>query len=177
MILEDGVWNGFLLGHGRAEIVPCRFCGAADGDGHLFWECTHPPLVHFRENPEFHGLTNVDKSAWPGCLLWHGWLPALACPGGDSPRADSAGDIGFHRLECALRSYSDGVCREWRVSDQFFFLSWLILVSLVTLVFGMLLMIFLVLVLVGAVSLLICLGRVGFRGGGGIWTCFLLMVV
>ena len=44
-IMVGGVWNGFLLGHARGEIVPCRFCGEADGDGHLFWECPHPPLV------------------------------------------------------------------------------------------------------------------------------------
>ena len=29
--------------------IPCRFCGAPDGDGHLFWECTFPPLVEIRE--------------------------------------------------------------------------------------------------------------------------------
>ena len=29
-----GVWNGFLLGR---EVLPCRFCGALDHDGHLFW--------------------------------------------------------------------------------------------------------------------------------------------
>ena len=61
-ILSGGVWNGFLLGHARGEIVPCRFCGEADGDGHLFWDCTHSPFVHIRENPEFHGLLSRDKS-------------------------------------------------------------------------------------------------------------------
>ena len=39
-ILVGGVWNGFLLGRVRGQVVPCRFCGAPDGDGHLFWECT-----------------------------------------------------------------------------------------------------------------------------------------
>ena len=62
---------------------------------------------------------NVDKSAWPRCLLWHGWLPALACPGGGPPWADSAGDVGLHRLECALGAYSEDVCREWVATDQF----------------------------------------------------------
>ena len=76
-IMVGGVWNGFLLGHARGEIVPCRFCGEADGDGHLFWECPHPPLVQIRENPEFHDLIQMDKRTWPRCLLWHGWLPAL----------------------------------------------------------------------------------------------------
>ena len=41
-IMAGGVWNGFLLGHARGEIVPFRFFGEADGDGHLFWECSHP---------------------------------------------------------------------------------------------------------------------------------------
>ena len=70
-IMVGGVWNGFLLGHARGEIVPCRFCGGADGDGHLFWECPHLPLVQIRENPEFHHLIRRDR------LAWHGWLPAL----------------------------------------------------------------------------------------------------
>ena len=34
----------------------CRFRGVPDHDGHLFWECTFPPLVEIRENPEFHDL-------------------------------------------------------------------------------------------------------------------------
>ena len=55
------------------------------GDGHLSWECAHPPFVHIPENPEFHGPMNRDRSTCPGCLLWHGWLPALAYPGRDSP--------------------------------------------------------------------------------------------
>ena len=33
-----GGWNGLLLGQVRSQDVPCRFCGAPDGDGHLFWE-------------------------------------------------------------------------------------------------------------------------------------------
>ena len=39
-IMVGGVWNGFLLGRVRNQAVPCRFCGAPDNDGHLFWECT-----------------------------------------------------------------------------------------------------------------------------------------
>ena len=40
-----GVWNDFLLGKVKGQPVPCRFCGAPDSDGHLFWECTFPPPV------------------------------------------------------------------------------------------------------------------------------------
>ena len=71
-ILVGSAWNGFRLGRVRGQPVPCRFCGALDGDGHLFWECTFPPLVEIRENPEFHDLMRMDKGHWPRCLLWHG---------------------------------------------------------------------------------------------------------
>ena len=75
--MVGGVWNGFLLGRVRGQPVPCRFCGP-DGDGHLFLECTFPPLVEIRESPEFHDLMREDKAHWPRCLLWHGWLPMLS---------------------------------------------------------------------------------------------------
>ena len=52
-VMVGGVWNGFLLGRVRSQPVPCRFCGGPDGDGHLFWECTFPPLVEIRENLSF----------------------------------------------------------------------------------------------------------------------------
>ena len=45
----------FLEGF-EGQGVPCRFCGAPDNDGHLFWDCPFPPLVEIRENPEFHDL-------------------------------------------------------------------------------------------------------------------------
>ena len=77
-IMVGGVWNGFLLGKVRSQVVPCWFCGAPDGDGHLFWECTFPPLVEIRGNLEFHDLMRMDKGHWPRCLLWHGWLPMLS---------------------------------------------------------------------------------------------------
>ena len=35
-IMVGGVWNGLLLGKVRSQVVPCRFCGAPDNDGHLF---------------------------------------------------------------------------------------------------------------------------------------------
>ena len=46
-VMVGGVWNGFLLG--RDAACSMSFCGAPDGDGHLFWECTFPPLVEIRE--------------------------------------------------------------------------------------------------------------------------------
>ena len=71
-VLVGSVWNGFLLVKVKNCHVPCRFCDGDDNDGHLFWDCTFPPLVEIRENPEFHELMEMDKSYWPRCLLWHG---------------------------------------------------------------------------------------------------------
>ena len=48
-VMVGGVWNGYLLGKIRGQPDPCRFCGAPDSDGHLFWECTFTPLVEIRE--------------------------------------------------------------------------------------------------------------------------------
>ena len=42
--------------------MPCRFCGGTDGDGQLFLDCSYPPLVENRENPEFHDLMRMDES-------------------------------------------------------------------------------------------------------------------
>ena len=97
------------------EIVPCQFCGAPDGDGHLFWECTFPPLVEIRENPEFHDLMRMDKGHWPRCLLWHGWLPKLSGVNGASPWADSASYL----VESALGGYSSGLLAGWGLPVEF----------------------------------------------------------
>ena len=35
-ILVGGVWDGFLLQKVKGQRVPCRFCGRADSDGHIF---------------------------------------------------------------------------------------------------------------------------------------------
>ena len=61
-----------------------------------------PPLVAIRESPEFSGVVNLDKSSWPRCLLWHGWLPALSGCEFGSPWAEGAGDAASKRLEVAL---------------------------------------------------------------------------
>ena len=82
-----GVWNGFLQSKAKKEDVPCRFSGQRHGDGHLFWECTFPPLQHVRELPEFATLMSLDRSRWPRCLFWHGWLPGLRGAGERDPLA------------------------------------------------------------------------------------------
>ena len=101
-VMVGGVWNGFLLGRVRSQVVPCRFCGAPDGDGHLFWECTFPPLVEIRENPEFRDLMRLEKEHWPRCLLWHGWLPMLSVVKGASLWAVDASESASYLVEVAL---------------------------------------------------------------------------
>ena len=118
-ILSGGVWNGFLLGFVKGETVPCRFCGGPDGDGHLFWDCPYPPFVHIRESLEFRSLLLRDKGSWPRCLLWHGWLSALACAGEASPWAASGDDVACSRLERLMGSYSEADYRDWIPSDSF----------------------------------------------------------
>ena len=112
-IMVGGVWNGFLLRRVRGHDVPCRFCGAPDGDGHLFWECTFPPLVEIRENPEFHELMREEKAHWPRCLLWRGWLPQLSGVHCASPWAASAAESAVCQVEVALGGYSSHLCTEW----------------------------------------------------------------
>ena len=110
----------FFLAGVRGQPVPCRFCGAPDGDGHLFLgECTFPLLVEIRENPEFHGLMIMDKAHRPRCLLWHGWLPMLSGVNGASPWAADASESAAYLLEVALGRYSSGLFAEWSPSDEF----------------------------------------------------------
>ena len=108
-ILCTGVWNGCPLGKAKKEDVPCRFCGRKDGDGHLFWECTFSPpslpLLHVRELPEFATLSSLDRSKWPRCLLWHGWLPGLSGAGERDLWATSFGDLACGGLERCLGAH------------------------------------------------------------------------
>ena len=117
-VMVGGVWNGFLLSEVRGRDVQCQFCGVPDGNGHLFWECTFPPLVEIRENPEFHDLMGLDKGHWPRCLLRHGWLPVLSGVNCASSWAVSAPDSAGYLVESALGGYSSGLCAEWSPSDE-----------------------------------------------------------
>ena len=108
-----------LVGRFRGQVVPSRFCGEPDGDGHLLWECTLPPLVEIRANPEFHDLMRMDKGHWPRCLLWHGWLPMLSGVPGASPWAASAAESASYLVEAALGCYSSGMVAQWSPPDEF----------------------------------------------------------
>ena len=116
-ILCGRVWNGFLVGKARKEDVPCRFCGKRDGDGHLFWECSFLPLQHVRDLPEFSFLVSLDRSKWPRCLLWHGWLPGLNGMIGDKPWASSFGELASFHLEGCLGAYPVDFAAAWTPPD------------------------------------------------------------
>ena len=117
-----------FLGGVRGQVVPCRFCGAPDGDGHLFWECTFPPLIEIRENPKFHDLMRMDKAHWPRCLLWHSWLPMLSGCNGVSPWAGNASESANYLVETALGDYSSRMISTWSPPDGYdrVAVSWLV---------------------------------------------------
>ena len=58
--------------------------------GIYFGSVLFSPL-HVRELPEFATLMSLDRSKWPRCLLWHGWLLGLSGAGGSDPWATSFG--------------------------------------------------------------------------------------
>ena len=93
-ILCGEVWNGFVLGKGKGvpilweskmgwtsvmglylPLLPPPFSPSLPPS--LPPSLTHPPIVHVRELPEFMPLFRRDRSNWPRCLLWHGWLLGL----------------------------------------------------------------------------------------------------
>ena len=84
-----------------------------------FWECTFPPLVEIRENPEFHDLMRMDKTHWPRCLLWHGWLPMLSGCNGVSPWAGTASESAHYLVEAALGDYSSRLVSDWSPPDGY----------------------------------------------------------
>ena len=91
------------------------FVEGRDYDGHLFGDCTFAPLVEIREHLEFHDLMELDKTSWPRCLLWHGWLPLLSGTDGGSCWALTPAEGAVNILECALGRYSSGQLTEWQL--------------------------------------------------------------
>ena len=76
-IMVGGVWNGFLLSRIRGQPVPCRFCGAPDHDGHLFWNVPFLLLLRFVKVLSFTIFMRMDKAHWP-TLLALAWMVAYA---------------------------------------------------------------------------------------------------
>ena len=104
LVVLDSCWRGCVASVFRAGSVVVRM-----EMGIFLGECTFPPLVEIRENPEFHDLMGMDKAHWPRCLLWHGWL---------SPWAETAASGAGHLLESALGSYSSRLLFEWSLPDE-----------------------------------------------------------
>ena len=80
-VMVGGVWIGFLLGRvrGPACPMPVLWCPTMVMVT-FFGECTFPPLVEIRENPEFHDLMRDGKNSLAtGVLLGHGWLAHAFC--------------------------------------------------------------------------------------------------
>ena len=64
-----------------------------------------PPLQHVGELSAFAHLMSLDRSKWPRCLLWHGWLPGLSGISDGDPWASSFGDLALSKLERCLGAY------------------------------------------------------------------------
>ena len=79
----------------------------------MFWECTFPPSLHERELPEFASLMSLDRSTWPRCLLWHGWLPGLNSGGGRSSWAVCFGQLACCKLERRFGAYPVDASAFW----------------------------------------------------------------
>ena len=65
-----------------------------------------PPLV---------GILEMDKSYWPRCLLWHGWLLLLSGINGGSPWAETPADGAGNLLECALGPFTSNLLGDWQL--------------------------------------------------------------
>ena len=48
---------------------------------------------------------SLDRSNWPRCLLWHGWLLGLSGISDKDPWATSFGDLASFHLEWYLGAY------------------------------------------------------------------------
>ena len=84
-VMVGGVWNGFLLGRVRGSLFHVDFVMHLMVTVTFLGECTFPPLVEIRENPEYHDLMRMDEDHWQRCLLWHGLLTMLSGVLGASP--------------------------------------------------------------------------------------------
>ena len=79
-VMVGGVWTVFCVVGSGVSLFHVGFV--------LLWkvmvtflgECTFPPLVEIRVNPEFHDLIRMDR-----CLLCNGWLPVFSGVNGASP--------------------------------------------------------------------------------------------
>ena len=71
------------------------------------------PFVELRNKPEFLPLLSRDRTHWPRCLLWHGWLPGLSARTIGTPWAIASSDLASSCLENALGSYPLSASSAW----------------------------------------------------------------
>ena len=71
------------------------------------------PSVDLRNDPEFLPLMSRDRTNWPRCLLWHGWLPGLTSRTSGSPWAIASSDLASQSLEKALGPYPLSTHSAW----------------------------------------------------------------
>ena len=110
----SGVWNGFLLGQAKKDdVFPVSFV-AKKMEVVIGFGCVlSTSLQHVRDLPEFASLMSLDRSNWPRCVLWHGWLPGLNDIGGNDPWAVSFGDLASVKLERCLGAYPVAFAGSW----------------------------------------------------------------
>ena len=72
----------------------------------------------FRELPEFVSLMSMDRSEWPRCMLWHGWLPGVSSTGGRNPWAASFGQVACFELERGQGAYPVDESAFWTAPDH-----------------------------------------------------------
>ena len=71
------------------------------------------PFVELRNKPEFLPLMSRDRTHWPRCLLWHGWLPVLSARTVGTPWAIASSVLASSCLETALGSYPLSASSAW----------------------------------------------------------------
>ena len=59
----------------------------------------------------------MDRSKWPRCLLWHGWLLGLNFVGQGDPWAASLGQLADLALGRSLGAYPAGDAHLWVPPD------------------------------------------------------------
>ena len=73
--------------------------------------------MHFPSHPEFVPLMKRDRSKWPRCWLWHGWLPGLSSLDQRDPWPASLGQLAERALESSLGAYPAGDAHLWVAPD------------------------------------------------------------
>ena len=95
-ILSGGVWNGFLLGKVKKKKT------FLVGFVVRLIMMTFLHFVELRNSPEFLPPFSKDRTNWPRCLLWHGWLPWLTSRTVGTPWAIASSDLASSYLENAF---------------------------------------------------------------------------